>query len=268
MLIFVIVMLVIALAFLFSLMGRRNDPGLERLRGWSYAHRGLHKEGVPENSMAAFRNALEHGYGIELDVHLMKDGRLAVIHDASLLRTAGVDVNIEELTVEDLENYRLENTQEKIPLLEDVLELFLGKAPLIVELKPVNNCAALCEAVCKLLDQYNGAFCVESFDPRCIIWLKKNRPNYIRGQLSENFLFNSKSKLALPLKCVMTWNLGNFLSNPDFIAYKFADRQNITVKLCRSLWRLQGVTWTLRTIDEYNCAVKEGWIPIFENFEP
>ena len=268
MLYFLILACIVFLAFLFSLRGRTGHNGLASLRGWSYAHRGLHAEGVPENSMAAFESALQHGYGIELDVHLMKDGRLAVIHDASLKRTAGVDVNIEDLTSDDLERYYLEGTQQKIPLFEEVLKLFDGKAPLIVELKPVNNCAALCEAVCSLLDHYHGAFCVESFDPRCIIWFKKNRPDYIRGQLSENFLANPKSKLHFLLKCAMSWYLGNFLSKPDFIAYKYSDLDSLSVKLCRKVWGLQGVTWTLKSLDEYNAAVNDGWIPIFENFKP
>jgi len=268
MIVFLAILVVLVVTFLLSLMGRRNHPGLTSLRGWSYAHRGLHGTNAPENSMKAFRNALEHGYGIELDVHLLKDGNLAVIHDASLLRTAGIDVCVEDLTTEDLLRYRLENSDERIPLFQDVLELFHGKAPLIVELKSVNNHAALCKAVCDVLDQYNGAFCVESFDPRCIIWFRKNRPNYVRGQLAENFLVSPKSKLPLVLKCIMSWNLGNFLTRPDFIAYKFADRQNLSVKLCRKFWKMQGVTWTLRTMDEYNCAITEGWLPIFENFEP
>ena len=81
-------------AALLTLRGRTGHPGLEALRGWGYAHRGLHGDGVPENSMAAFKAALDHGYGIELDIHLLKDGNLAVIHDASLKRTAGADVEL------------------------------------------------------------------------------------------------------------------------------------------------------------------------------
>jgi glycerophosphoryl diester phosphodiesterase len=82
----------------------------------------------------------------------------------------------------------LENTDQTIPEFTQVLELFAGKAPLIVELKAANNNhAALCEAACKLLDQYEGPFCVESFDPRCVLWLKKHRPDIIRGQLVEDF---------------------------------------------------------------------------------
>ena len=77
-----------------SVQGRTGHPGLESLKGWKYAHRGLHDDALPENSMAAFRAALEAGYGIELDIHLMKDGKLAVIHDTSLKRTAGADVKI------------------------------------------------------------------------------------------------------------------------------------------------------------------------------
>ena len=95
-----IILILAAALYALSTMCRKGHQGLEALRGWAYAHRGLHGNGVPENSMAAFRAALDSGYGIELDVHLMKDGKLAVIHDASLKRTAGTDVKIEELTEE------------------------------------------------------------------------------------------------------------------------------------------------------------------------
>ena len=86
--------------WIFATRGRRNHPKWEVLRRFRYAHRGLHDpaQGVPENSMAAFRRARAFQCGIELDVHLTKDGRLAVIHDKSLLRTAGADVIIEQLT--------------------------------------------------------------------------------------------------------------------------------------------------------------------------
>ena len=102
---------VLLLLYVLALRCRRGNKELPKLRGWAYAHRGLHGKGVPENSMEAFRLALEGGYGIELDVHLMADGNLAVIHDPSLKRTAGADVQIEDLKLEDLPQYRLEGTQ-------------------------------------------------------------------------------------------------------------------------------------------------------------
>ena len=116
---------------------RKGHPAWAVLKRFRYAHRGLHDSarGIPENSLAAFRAAVKHGYGAELDVHLTRDGRLAVIHDDSLLRTAGADVQASQLTAQELDAYRLEGTGEKIPFLEEVLPLFEGRAPLIVELK-------------------------------------------------------------------------------------------------------------------------------------
>lgn len=263
-----IIVVLFCLIVLF-MRGRTKHPQLNTLKGWSYAHRGLHGEGRPENSMAAFREALEGGYGIELDIHLLKDGNLAVIHDSLLKRTTGAEGRIEDLTTEELKNYHLEGTEETIPTFREVLDLYDGKAPLIVELKPVDgNHAALSEAACDMLSSYEGAYCLESFDPRCIHWLKKNRWDVLRGQLSENY-FKNGSKLPWFLRLALTHNLLNFMTQPDFIAYKYAHRRStLSTDYCMKAWNMLGVSWTLKTKEEYDIAVKEGWLPIFEGFRP
>lgn len=254
--------------YVLLLRGRSGHPLWPELRKWAYAHRGLHGEGRPENSLSAFRAALEDGYGIELDLHLLKDGNLAVMHDSLLKRTTGAEGRIEDLTTAELKNYRLEGTDETIPTFQEVLDLFAGKAPMIVELKPVGkNHAALCQTACDMLKDYPGLYCMESFDPRCVRWLKLNRPKIVRGQLSQNFLKHGEN-LSWPLRFLLTCNLLNFMGYPDFIAYQFADRNTLSNDNCRRIWRVQGVSWTLRSQEEYDTAVKEGWIPIFENFRP
>ena len=259
---------VLFLLYLLSVRGRRGHPEIAKLRGWYYAHRGLHGNGCPENSMAAFRKALSGGYGIELDIHLMADGNLAVIHDSALERTTGAEGTIESLTTQDLSLYHLEGTQETIPEFKQVLELFAGRAPLIIELKAVgNNHAALCRKACEMMDGYRGPYCMESFDPRCVYWLKKNRPDIIRGQLTENY-FKSKSNLNPILKFLLTNQMLNFLTTPDFVAYRCSDRKTFSNWVVRGLWKVQGVTWTLKTKSEFDDAVSEGWIPIFESFTP
>ncbi len=271
--ILIILLIIIILLELYSLLlvCRRGHPCWKILRLYRYAHRGWHdKPHIPENSMAAFRRAVEHHFGAELDVHLTRDGRLAVIHDASLKRTAGVDVQVEDLTAEELKQYRLEGTQEQIPMLEEVLELFEGKTPLIVELKARRgNHAALAKAACELLDQYRVNYCVESFDPRCLMWLRKNRPEVCRGQLSEAFIRHGdgggQSKLTL---FVLEHLLLNFTTRPDFIAYQFADRGNLNLRWCRKLFKVQEVNWTITTKEEMEAAEQDGNLVIFERFDP
>lgn len=243
-------------------------PGLDELRRWRYAHRGLHKEERPENSMAAFRAALEGGYGIEFDLHLLKDGNIAVIHDSDLSRVTGQAGIVEDLVTADLASFRLKGTEETIPQFRQVLELFNGKAPLIIELKTYKgNYAALAEAACQMLEGYNGPYCIESFDPYAVYWLKQNRPDIIRGQLSENFL-RSKNSNSRIVNFIGTYCMENFLTKPDFLAYEYGARNNLSVFLCRKLWKLQGVSWTIRTPEQLETAEAEGWIPIFERFVP
>ena len=266
---FGIVLAAIFLLYILSTYCKKVHPGLSAIQGWAYAHRGLHGQGVPENSMAAFRRARDAGYGSELDVHLLADGNLAVMHDHKLERTTGAPGVIEDLITTDLFKYKLEGTNETIPLFSDVLQLYSGAAPLIVELKATGkNIHELCEKTCQQLDSYSGAYCVESFDPRCVYWLRKHRPDIIRGQLTENFFASPTSKLPWIIKFIMRHQILNFLTKPDFVAYKYADRKTISNVICRKLWHTPGVSWTLQSKDEYDTATSEGWIPIFEYFLP
>ena len=268
MLVILIIILAVVLLYILALRGRTGRKLLRKFRSRRFAHRGLHGNGIPENSMAAFRLALEKGYGIELDIHLLADGNLAVMHDASLKRTAGADVQIETLTTEQLQQYRLEGTEQTIPTFREVLDLFDGKAPIIVELKPENgNHNRLTETACKMLEDYKGIYCMESFDPRCIRWLKKNRPDILRGQLAHNSLRENKN-VPYILRVVMTNLLSNFWNSPDFIAYRYCDRNRMSVRLSRRLWKIQGFSWTICSLEELETAEKEKWIPIFEGFEP
>lgn len=265
-----IILMYVVLLWLVALRCRKDHEAWGTLRKFRYAHRGLHNsaKGIPENSMAAFRLAADYGYGVELDVHLTKDGRLAVIHDDSLLRTAGVDVKASDLMSEELSQYRLEGTDEKIPFLEEVLPVFEGKAPLIVELKVEKNSAALAQAACDLLDQYDLDYCIESFHPLAIRWLRKNRPEICRGQLSQNFLKGhgtGKGKLA---DFAMTHLLTSFLTQPDFIAYNHEHRNILSLKVARAVWRVQEVSWTIRTPEDMARCEKDGCLSIFENFTP
>jgi glycerophosphoryl diester phosphodiesterase len=270
-LLILLILLVLLELWTLALRARRGHPGWDNLRQFRYAHRGFHdKPTIPENSLSAFRRALDNAYGAELDVHLMKDGNLAVIHDASLRRTTGADVLVEDLTVAELKTYRLEGTEETIPLLEEVLRLFENRTPLIVEIKAEGgNHAALTAATCAMLDQYRVDYCIESFDPRVLLWLKKNRPEIVRGQLSEQFLRHGDGAPQGKLTLFVLQNLlMNFLTVPDFIAYRFSDRHCAALRWCKKVFHVQEVNWTITHKQEMVQAEKEGNLVIFEQFDP
>ena len=254
------------------LQPRQDQPGWEKLGNVRYAHRGLHdlSQGRPENSMAAFRAAVEAGFGAELDVHLMADGRLAVVHDSDLTRVCGKKVHIEDLTAASLRNYPLQGTSETIPLLEDVLALFEGGTPLIVELKVERgNAGALTDAAMAALAQWNGTYCVESFHPAVLLRLKERYPEVIRGQLSENFLKSGEgSGLTLPARFMLTNLLTTVLTRPDFIAYNWKDRSNASLRLMKNLYGVHEVAWTVRDRAAMERLEAEGVPVIFEKFVP
>lgn len=264
-------LLLFGLYMLGMMTKRRPRSGFyAKLGDCHYAHRGLHAihAGIPENSIRAFRLAANNGFGAELDVRMSRDGRLVVMHDESLKRTAGANANVSAVTTQVLSQLNLEGTREKVPFLEDVLPLFDGKTPLLIEIKPENgNYEELTRKVTNLLKDFPGLdYMIESFDPRVLLWLKKHRPDIIRGQLSENFFKDPECVLNPFMRFLMSNMMANFLTRPDFIAYKYEDRGDLAPGLCRKLWGPQFLWWVVKSQAEANVLIEQGDLIIFEGF--
>ena len=267
MLVLILIVLICMLIHVLCLRGRRNHPGMAAFRGKYYAHRGLHDETKPENSMAAFAAALEKGYGIEFDLHLLKDGTLAVMHDSDLKRTTGQEGTMEDLTARDLTNYHLGGTDQVIPTFRQVLDLFQGEAPLIIELKTKDgNADALTEATVEMLKDYQGPYCIESFDPFAVRWYRKNARSVVRGQLSFMPPLKDKPFKEKLRRIALGYLLIDFLGRPDFIAYGYKTDANISFRIVANIFRPLLAAWTVCDQETYRELQQYYDIQIFERF--
>ena len=233
------------------------------------SHRGLfdNNTNAPENSLAAFRLAVAHNFGIELDVQITADKKLVVFHDNTLERMCGVNKKVIECNYNELKKYKLAMTNERIPLLDEVLDIVAGKVPLVVEIKTTEELIETTQLIAKRMDSYGGIYCVESFHPLAIEWYKKNRPNIIRGQLSDDF-FKTKENLNFFKKIILSSLLMNNHSRPDFIAYNFRHKDQISYKICRFIFKTKNFAWTVRSQSELNYVKKTFDVLIFDSFIP
>ncbi len=233
-----------------------------------YAHRGLHDNGTdaPENSMAAFRKAVEAGYGIELDVQLSKDGLPVVFHDFTLKRICGQEGKVCDYTWQELKSFRLCNSGEGIPGFEDVLNEVRGRVPLIVELKVERVDLALCPVVDALLEKYHGPYCIESFNPLVLRWYRQNHGKVVRGQLADGFL--KSGEFQSPLYFFLQNLMLNFITKPDFIAYNHKYEKTLSRRICRGLFGNLSVAWTIKSQEELDAVRDKFDIFIFDSFIP
>ena len=227
-----------------------------------YAHRGLHGAEVPENSLAAFELACREGKGIELDVQLSRDGEVMVFHDYTLERMSGVSKKLCELDCDELCTLSLASTDQKIPTFSEVLALVAGRVPILVELKGEDLSSELCPKVAALLLKYEGAYCIESFNPLLVKSMKKCLPGVYGGLLYTN-VCRDKKKNSL-LNMALSAMAFNFLARPDFIAYNKADRNSFFVRLTTRFYHAPRFVWTVKGKEELDIAKELGELPIFE----
>ena len=265
-------------------------PDYKPFLGHMYAHRGLHNMNAtlhklknisqnlgqnlerkqnstgnfPENSYAAIKRAADLGYGIEFDVHLTKDNIPVVFHDDTLNRICGIKGNLKDYTFEELQQFRLLGTDERIPAFADILKMVDGRVPLIIEYKVEKNAEKLCSICDSILAGYKGLYCIESFHPLAVRWYKTHRPNIVRGQLSEDF---TKQKFNIPY-FLLSHLIGNCYASPDFIAYNCKHKNELSRNICRKLYKSLSVAWTVRSQEELEKVSRSFELFIFEGFIP
>lgn len=261
-LILTILLLVLAALAIFAIAPNAHRDCSD-FKGKMYAHRGLHGAGVPENSMEAFRRAVAEGYGVEFDVQFTKDHHIVVFHDSNLKRMCGVDKRVRDCTYEELQQYGLDGTDERIPLLEDALQL-LGQTTLVCEIKNHNGNRnnRLCRETYEKLADYKGRYCIESFSPFLVKWFRLNHPEVIRGQLS--YAMKDEGGLGYVARLALSQLLFNFISRPDFIAYRHQDFRQPGFFLCAKLFHPLLVAWTARGDEEQAKAWRRFDSVIFE----
>lgn len=263
-----VVFAVLCLLVAFLLAPRMTGkPDMSAFMGANIAHRGYHdnENGVPENSLPAFEAAIEKGFAIELDIQLSSDGVAMVFHDADLERVCGVQGKIWDYTAAELKEMKLFDTDETIPTFEETLALIDGRVPLLVEYKMDRVDTAVCAAGQALLDNYNGEYAMQCFDPRALLWYKKNAPQVARGQLAEEFWDNEKYN-GKALYLLLTYMPENVATRPDFISYKATHKDNISLKICRLLGA-KTACYTLKSAEELSFVNGEFDMYIFDSFD-
>ncbi len=255
----------LALVYIFVFVRPRGKLPEDKTLLCDYAHRGLHGNGVPENSLEAFKLAVEAGYGIELDVQLSADGEVVVFHDYTLVRMTGCDKKLCELKLSELCELRLAGTEQGIPRLSEVLSLVDGRVPILVELKGESLDKALCPKVAELLRAYDGRYCIESFNPLLVKEMRALLPDAFCGLLYTNAVRDKKK--ASGLNIAITLMLFNFLCKPRFIAFNEIDRNALPVKLATDFYNAPKLVWTIRSKASLDTAHRLGEYPIFEKIE-
>ncbi len=229
------------------------------------AHRGLHNEKWDENSLPAFKHACDNKFGIELDVHLMKDGNIAVIHDANLKRVTGFDVLIEDLVKEDLVKYPLLKSKTTIPLLSEALSLVDGRVPVLVELKVVNDFnPEFALKVIEILNQYpyKKNVALQSFNPYAVKFLRMNQDVFPVGQLASDILPGQSKFVHFMFKHLFIL----MISKPHFLNYEVGYIKKRKIARLRRRG-LPIVTWTIDTEEKKTLAAKFADNIIFESIK-
>lgn len=232
------------------------------------AHRGLHDVQHPENTLCAYKRAIEFGFNIEIDVQLTRDGIPVVFHDLHLKRLTGRDNYLYELDYSDIKaNIRYLNSGESIPRFDEVLSLCEGKTGLMIEVKKKSYDTPEIDVelvISPMLKKYKGDFIVKSFNPHSVLWFKTHTPEFCVGLLSE---YDRVEAYPKDLQILVKKLLQDISCRVDFFdcAIKLIDSPLYNTALAEGL---PIIVWTVKSQACYNAVKPKVTNIIFEDFIP
>lgn len=224
------------------------------------AHRGLHdmNKKVWENTLSAFRRAVDRNFAIECDVHLSSNRVPVVIHDDDLKRLTRADGFVWQRTAAELRALKVGGTGDHVPALAELLDLVRGKVPLVIELKGIaGHDEGLVEAVGAQLRAYRGKAAIMSFDHWLIRDFKKYMPDIPAGLTA----YGRDNRLIEAHFAMLAHDL-------DFTSYAAGDLPNPFVSFVREKLKMPVITWTIRDRPAVDLTFKYADQMTFEGFDP
>ncbi len=237
------------------------------------AHRGFHDAaaGRIENTPTAIAAAADRGFSIEIDVHLSADGKVFAFHDHTLDRLTEGAGEVSGKTMAELQATPFRSTSDRIPRLEEVLEIVAGRSTLVIEVKSrfAGLQTQLVEAIADVLTPYRGPVAVMSFDPRIVADFARVAPGLVRGIVADDAASEADYGHLDPATRRDLATLGHLSwSRPQFVAYWVKLLPNEVSRRVRQDLRLPLLTWTVRTPEDRAAAGAHADQMIFEGFDP
>ena len=228
------------------------------------AHRGLHDDTVPENSLAAFEKAIEAGYPIEIDVQLTKDKVPVVYHDDFLNRLTGLQKRVTKAMYNVVSLLKLDGTDEDVPTFREVLDFIDGRVPLLIEIKKNRGSHGIERIILDMLKDYKGEFAIQSFNPIAIRNVHRIDPSIYCGLLSSKL---SDMKMLFFQKAAVKNARLFFIARPDFVSFEINSFPNVRVKRFREKLHMPVIGWTIKTKEDIDRALEFCDGIIFENID-
>lgn len=236
-----------------------------------FAHRGLHDEkaGVIENTVSAFRAAIDAGYGIETDLQATADNQAVVFHDSKLDRLTTSTGLVTDHTAAKLVEMELKSTEDRMITLPAFLEYVDSRVPLLIEIKSSwNNDTQIIGYAIEHVRRYSGPAALMSFDPRIVQEVREAAPDIVRGIVAEDFkseYWNElPEKTRTSLRELSHWEE----TAPNFVAYGIHSLPAAPAIAARYLMLGPLLTWTVRDENQLAKARQYADNIIFENLSP
>lgn len=238
------------------------------------AHRALHdvRDGRPENSRAAIAAAMAHGYGIEIDLQLSRDGAAMVFHDYDLKRLTGQKGPVRQRDADALGDVQLLGGDEGVPTLAEVLRLVAGRVPLVIELKDQHGQMGVTDgrleaATAAALESYDGPVAVMSFNPEMVLRMCDLAPGVARGIVSCDYNMTDWTLLRPGVRKHLRGIPDFDRAGASFISHQARDLGRVRVA------ELQGqgadvLCWTIRSPEEEAEARRVAQNITFEGYLP